>query len=369
MGTGAHPSMANNSNEIKINETKDTILSSDSEKISDRDEVFTFPALDRKVERIKYGIHLIKPLFKSALRTTDGTLYICSKCISIHPTERSLSLHEDTCRIPFIPIYSEGGDNSINKEDSNAVNYNNTKRNSVNDPKYKTFVAISKISSLEKKQLLAQIAMMFIKRKTVFYEIAHYDFFVLVGEEVMGYFSRNRNGINSLSCLFVWPCFQKQGYGSLLMDYSQIKKHQACIEEESMNIDMDDKYVNMNINEYKDIDDKDVNTNMDDKYVHMNIDDKDVNMNIDTNDKYVHMNENSPERPLSKKAIFSYRKYWKYKVIGASTVREAAANANISIDDAVVGLELNGFNFREWRHEGEIEIKKPRLLLKSVVKK
>lgn len=184
------------------------------------------------------------------------------------------------CVIPFTPIYE---DNSCN---------------------------IAKITETSTKQLLSLLACMFIKHKTVFYNAANYDYFIVYDSEIKGYFSRDNSGNYSLCCVLVWPCFARQGLGSLLIDFS---------------------YKISNIKSDIDIP--------------------------------------GPERPFSKKAILCFRKYWKYRVIGAKTIRQISEEANISIDDAIVGLELNGFNFKKWTLDGEISVSKPRLLSKNMTLK
>lgn len=243
------------------------------------------PKLRSEIKNINYGTHCISPLYKSPLLAINGTLNVCSKCLSFHPTSRSLENHMAMCTIPFIPIYEE--------ED----------------------FKISKVTPLNKKQNLCLVSQMFLKSKTLYYEVDDYDFFVVYQDEVFGYFSRQRSGDNSLNCFMVFPCFQKQGWGTVLVSYSQIKEYAGA---EASGIS----------NKIK-----------------------------------------GAGKPYSKKAIFCFRKYWKYKVIGGTTVREISLKQNIPIDDAIVGLELQGFNFEKWEQKGEIDTKKPRMLAHRVYKK
>lgn len=190
------------------------------------------------------------------------------------PSSYSLNHHISKCKVPFIPIYQED-----------------------------TF-SVSKVEPLKKKQLLSVIAQMFIKSKTVYFDVAQYDIFIIYKEEVIGYFSRYKNGDHSLNCFLVFPCFQGQGWGTVIMDYctaSTVKRPR------------------------------------------------------------------SPEKPYTRKAIFCFRKYWKYKVIGAKSVNEISRKTGLSIDEAIIGLELNGFDFKAWKLDGEIVIQKPRMLSKKIV--
>lgn len=182
---------------------------------------------------------------------------------------------------------------------------------------------ISKIENKTIKQSMALLSMKFIRNKTVFYEMHNYELFIIFNEEVMGYFTRRKGGINSLSCLFVVPCFQKQGLGSLLIDYSYgIRISKTDYEK-----------------------------------------DKESITNNDRNENY---ELNGPEKPFSKKAIFCYRKYWAHKVKGYKTIREIAENTNMSLDDIIVGLELNGFDFINWKMNEVIQQNKPRIIGKKI---
>lgn len=225
------------------------------------------------VNEINYGEYNFKPVFSSPLKCIGGVLNVCSKCISSLPTVYALQKHMEQCSIPYKPIYEESS------------------------------FKISKISPLKNKQLLCLLAQMFIGSKTVYFDVDCYDIFVLYDKDIIGYFSRYKNGDNSLNCFFVFPCFQKAGWGTVLLDYS-------------------------------------VNSLIDDP--------------------------KSPEKPYTKKAIFCFRKYWKYKVIGGESINEISKRTGLTIDDVIIGLELNNFDLRKWKLNGPIEVKKPRMLSKKI---
>lgn len=233
--------------------------------------------LKKHSKLLNYGLNEIKPLYNSPIQCIDGILNVCSKCISMFPTKNSLINHMKECKIAFIPLYEEEG------------------------------FKISKIESLKTKQLLGLLSLLFIKSKTVYFEVEDYDFYIVYDDEVIGYFSKYKGGSHSMNCFLVFPCFQKQGWGTVLMDYSS----SPVIGEKAM----------------------------------------------------------SPEKPYSKKAIFCFRKYWKYKVIGARSISEIAKKENLSVDDAIIGLELNGFDFKKWKLNNEITVEKPRLLSKRIIRK
>lgn len=241
----------------------------------------------KELKAFNYGNYKLTVNHRPMFRSFNGELNVCSKCISMFPTVKSLVKHMDSCSIAFTPFYEE-----------------------------KAF-KISKVETLKTKQLLALISQIFIKSKTVYYEVESYDFYILFQDEIMGYFSRYKEGPHSLNCLLVLPCFQGQGWGTVLFDFSNIPV--TCdLEDPGKNIIFDPK---------------------------------------------------SPEKPYSKKAIFCFRKYWKFKVIGGGrTVNEISSRTNLPVNDVILGLEQQGFDFNEWRLTKKIDMKRPRMLEKRVMK-
>ena len=229
---------------------------------------------------LNYGLHRLIPIHQLVVTTLNCELNICSKCLVFFPTFLSLSKHLETCVCPFTKIYEE--------ED----------------------FKILKVKTLSTKQNISLISQAFIKTKTVYYEVFAYDFFVIFREEVLGYFSRHREGPCSLNCFLIFPCFQGQGWGTLLFDFSNIPSTNSTTNPE----------------------------------------------------KYIVFDPKEPEKPYSKKAIICFRKYWKYKVMCGNTINEVSRRSNLTINNVIIGLEQQGFDLKEWVLRGEISIKKPRIL-------
>ncbi|KAL6120856.1 mys-1 [Nucleospora cyclopteri] len=250
---------------------------------------YIFIKRDKNVKIINYGKNTFEPICAPKIKTIDSSLNVCSKCISIFATEISLKNHIELCSVPFLSFYEQKfKDGSILK--------------------------FAKISSTAKKQALSILGDALILKKTSYFDVENFDFYIVFDQEVKGYYSKYQGNDNSLSCLSVFPPFQKEGLGSLLIDLSQA-------------------FCN--------------NTRINDTEV----------LN---NKLYV---SNSPERPLSTQGAFCYRKYWKYKVIGGETINKIAQNENLAIEDVVIGLEKNGFDFKTWKLEENILINKPQKLL------
>lgn len=285
---------------------------------------FPRPTITTKIEEVNYGEHKMIPVHNSPLYTIGGILNVCSTCLEILPTLRSLEIHRLCCNVKFNAIYSEDS------------------------------FRISRISHMKTKQTLARMGMLFIKSKTLFYDLNLYDFFIIYDKEIMGYFSRAKEGANALSCLMVFPCFQGLGIGSLLVDYSQIKTVKLVDQE----------------GESKDIKNRKNTKIQNDKITKYKINDGFIEDLEAKNTKTYKIlcDPKGPEKPFSKKAILCYRKYWKYKVIGAKTIRQISNDQNITVDDAIIGLELNGFDFKKWSMQNEVVPNPPRLLSRRVFK-
>ncbi|SMN20620.1 similar to Saccharomyces cerevisiae YBL052C SAS3 Histone acetyltransferase catalytic subunit of NuA3 complex that acetylates histone H3, involved in transcriptional silencing [Maudiozyma saulgeensis] len=72
---------------------------------------------------------------------------------------------------------------------------------------------------------LCLLSMLFLRSKTLFYEVDPFIFYVLYsGNQLVGYFSKeklNSTGYN-LSCILTLPTFRRQGFGNLLMEFSYL---------------------------------------------------------------------------------------------------------------------------------------------------
>lgn len=74
---------------------------------------------------------------------------------------------------------------------------------------------------------LSYLAKLFLDHKYIMHSIVIFNFYVICeydenGYHFVGYFSKNkeRNNSNNLSCILVLPCYQKKGYGKLLINFS-----------------------------------------------------------------------------------------------------------------------------------------------------
>lgn len=91
-------------------------------------------------------------------------------------------------------------------------------------------VIIRKIRGVSNKlfcQCMCLMAKFFLDNKSIFYDLNYFDFYVIYGkidrkEYPMGFYSRELLSweMNNLSCICVFPCYQKLHLGTKLIDFS-----------------------------------------------------------------------------------------------------------------------------------------------------
>ena len=77
-------------------------------------------------------------------------------------------------------------------------------------------------------QNLCLYAKLFIDHKTIMYDLDTFEFYILIkndtttGHEILGFFSKEKVSPenHNLSCILVFPQFQRKGYGRLLIEMS-----------------------------------------------------------------------------------------------------------------------------------------------------
>lgn len=236
---------------------------------------YHFASSKKPVKSVNYGLHSFHEINPISFCTFDGELHVCSKCLEFLPTKASLDFHFPVCDVPFRPFYSE--------ED----------------------FSISLVIETHKKQKLSLLSMCFLKSKTLFYEVENYDFYLIYGTEIYGYFSRHRNRNFSLNCFVVFPPFQGRGFGSVLLDYSQ-------------------------------------------------------SVELDSNSSKI--KNGGIEKPYTWKSIMCFRRYFPSKIKEGNTVNEIAESSNLTVDDTIIGLELLGYDFKTNTHKKGAVLKEPRIL-------
>ncbi len=78
-------------------------------------------------------------------------------------------------------------------------------------------------------QNLCLLAKFFLDHKTLYFDVEPFLFYVMTtadteGCHIVGYFSKEKNSFQNfnVSCILTLPCYQRQGYGRLLIDFSYL---------------------------------------------------------------------------------------------------------------------------------------------------
>lgn len=143
----------------------------------------------------------------------SSTLYVCNDCLELYDLEISFKRHIKKCSKIIAGSYVVYHDENI-----------------------KIF-KIQGLDNISICQNICNIGRCFIKNKTLFWDIENYNFFLLFENNIFaGYFSEEiLNSDNNLSCITIFPDFQKKGYGLLLVDFSYYLKKGTC--EKPLSVD------------------------------------------------------------------------------------------------------------------------------------
>lgn len=114
---------------------------------------------------------------------------------------------------------------SLDKNETTELNDNNQ----IDSDKMKS-LSIYEIRGSENKlycQNLSLLSKLFLDHKSIYFDVSPFIFYVLVennssGAHFVGYFSKELSSLSdfNLACIMVLPCFQKTGYGQLLISLS-----------------------------------------------------------------------------------------------------------------------------------------------------
>ena len=132
----------------------------------------------------------------------EAIIFICENCLSYCSSRYTYWRHKEKC--------------SSNDSPPGTVIYHDK------------HIRLFEIDGRKKQRYcrnLCLLSMLFLRSKTLFYEVDPFIFYVLYsGDQLVGYFSKEK--LNStdynLSCILTLPIFRRQGFGNLLMDFSYL---------------------------------------------------------------------------------------------------------------------------------------------------
>eukprot|EP00158_Paraphelidium_tribonemae_P003058 Partr_v1_DN25869_c1_g1_i2_m2682 putative Histone acetyltransferase len=186
----------------------------DAQKISQRPQsisVGTTSSLEEMIPRIKHmiiGKFKIDTWFLAPYPEEYNLLedlYVCEFCLKYIKYEETMKMHAKKCTLRAPPgdeIYRDGN------------------------------ISIFEVDGRKNKiycQNLCLMAKMFLDHKTLYYDVEPFLFYVLTevdesGCHFVGYFSKEKRSSNdyNLSCIITLPCYQGNGYGQFLIDFSYL---------------------------------------------------------------------------------------------------------------------------------------------------
>lgn len=156
-----------------------------------------------QIERIWINGFLIKVFNNSPFLTKKQLILFCSKCLDYFDSKLELVNHSKTCNFKLKNLKHSQEDLQIFKLDGDS----NT-----------TFC-----------QNLSLLAKLFLNEKTVFFDVAPFDFYILQSQsQTLAYFSKEKFSFEryNLACLLVLPPYRNKGLGKLLIEYSYLLSNQ-----------------------------------------------------------------------------------------------------------------------------------------------
>jgi hypothetical protein len=161
-----------------------------------------------KIQSIQIGKYLIDTWYSAPYPEEYNmlkTLYLCPYCLKYMRSEFTLSRHILKC-----PLVHPPGDEIYRDQEISVFE--------VDGRKNKIYC-----------QNLCLLAKTFLDHKTLYYDVEPFLFYVMTlkeesGYEFIGYFSKEKRSIsnNNVSCILTLPVYQRKGYGSFLIDFSNL---------------------------------------------------------------------------------------------------------------------------------------------------
>ena len=149
----------------------------------------------------KIAAWYFSPYPQEVCSNAQETLYICEYCLNY--MDRGLRRHKEKCHMRCPPgreIYRDGKLSAFE----------------VDGRDHKIFC-----------QNLCLLSKLFLDHKTLYYDVEPFLFYILCevdesGCHVVGYFSKEKNSTQgyNLSCILIYPPYQRKGYGKFLISLS-----------------------------------------------------------------------------------------------------------------------------------------------------
>ncbi|KAJ1365518.1 hypothetical protein KIN20_025878 [Parelaphostrongylus tenuis] len=160
---------------------------------------------EKNIEKIVFGSYEIQCWYYSPYRLKNKAidrLFICENCLLYTEDRCRYACHlANDCRLLCPP-----GENIYEERDIRV---------------YEVFGALEKFYC----QRLCLLAKLFIDHKTLCFDVENFIFYLLCevdndGTHIAAMFSKEMYSGNNLACIMTLPCYQRKGYGNLLIQLS-----------------------------------------------------------------------------------------------------------------------------------------------------
>ncbi|CAK7891158.1 histone acetyltransferase Esa1p [[Candida] anglica] len=165
----------------------------------------------RNLSAIILGEHVIEPWYFSPYPielTEEDEIYICDFTLSYFGSKRQFQSFRSKCSMKHPPGNEIYRDSMVSFWEIDGRKQRTWCRN------------------------LCLLSKLFLDHKTLYYDVDPFLFYIMTiqspsGHHVVGYFSKEKESADgyNVACILTLPCYQKRGYGKLLMQFSYMLSH------------------------------------------------------------------------------------------------------------------------------------------------
>ncbi|GBL48000.1 Histone acetyltransferase [Candidozyma auris] len=160
----------------------------------------------RNLSSIILGEHIIEPWYFSPYPielTEEDEIYICDFTLSYFGSKKQFERHRAKCSMKHPPGNEIYRDEKVSFWEIDGRKQRTWCRN------------------------LCLLSKLFLDHKTLYYDVDPFLFYIMTikspqGHHVVGYFSKEKESADgyNVACILTLPCYQKKGYGKLLIQFS-----------------------------------------------------------------------------------------------------------------------------------------------------
>ncbi|ODV81488.1 uncharacterized protein CANTADRAFT_45870 [Suhomyces tanzawaensis NRRL Y-17324] len=165
----------------------------------------------RNLSTIILGEHIIEPWYFSPYPielTEEDEIYICDFTLSYFGSRKQFERFRSKCSMKHPPGNEIYRDSKVSFWEIDGRKQRTWCRN------------------------LCLLSKLFLDHKTLYYDVDPFLFYIMTikskqGHHVVGYFSKEKESADgyNVACILTLPCYQKQGFGKLLIQFSYMLSH------------------------------------------------------------------------------------------------------------------------------------------------